>query len=67
MTASVHHLRVHPDERLEDAIREERARRPRPEPGAYRLKDAAKDLAIVGAAAVYFGAKIIRAAWKEWR
>src|SRR5690606_26383553 len=67
MTASVHHLRAHPDERLRAAIETEWAKRPRPEPGPYRLRDAARDLALVGAAAVYFGVKIIRAAWRERR
>lgn len=33
----------------------------------YRVRDAARDLGLVGAAAVYFGAKIVRAARREWR
>lgn len=37
----------------------------RPDPLCTRLRDAARDLALVGAAAVYFGAKIVRAAWRE--
>lgn len=62
MTATIHHLRATLGERLEDS---RAAREPAPEP--YRLRDAARDLALVGAAAVYFGAKIVRAAWRERR
>lgn len=67
MTASVHRLRAHPEERLRDAIAEEWAKRPRPEPKPYRLRDAARDLALVGAVAIYCGAKIVRTAWRERR
>lgn len=67
MTATIHRLRAHPEERLRDAIEAEWAKRPKREPEPYRARDAARDLALVGAAAVYFGAKIVRAAWRERR
>lgn len=67
MTATIHRLRRHPDERLRDAIEAEWAKRPRPEPEPYRLRDAARDLALVGGVAIYCSAKIVRAAWRERR
>lgn len=65
MTATIHHLRARPDERLRDAIAEEWAKRPKPTPKPYRLRDAARDLALVGAVAIYCGSKLVRAAWRD--